>query len=299
MHTSSSESAGSSSGFVSRRQALKTLAAGAAAPMFGASALVAAGATRPASSLPAVAFKMGVASFTLRGMPLENALQAVRRVGLDRISVNRLHLPWENSPPGWESQLVKFKESGVAATCVGVLSFKDDEAQMRRAFEYVKTMGVPLFSCMPARAALPRLERLVREYDVRAAIHNHGPENEDWPSPHEVWQAIQPLDPRIGLCIDVGHTYRAGADPAQCIRDYRARLYDIHMKDTAVPVGTKKDEPLEVGRGILDIRGILQALIDTGYDQTVWFEYEKSPEDAVAGLAESVGYVRGMLRAMR
>jgi sugar phosphate isomerase/epimerase len=232
-------------------------------------------------------------------MPLPDALRAVRRVGLDTISVNRHHLPWENSPPGWAAQLERFKEAGVAATCVGVLNLKDDEAQMRMAFEYVKTMGVPVFSCNPAPAALPRLERFVREYDVLAAIHNHGPENADWPSPHEPWRAIQSLDSRIGLCIDVGHTYRAGADSAQCIRDYRARLYDIHLKDTAVAVGTKKDEPIPVGRGVMDIRGILQALIDTGYRHTAWFEYEQSPEDPLPGLAESVGYVRGLLRGMK
>ena len=288
------------SGFVSRRQALKTFAAGATLPLLGTARAAAGSQPSTLNSQPrgAPVFTLGVASYTLRGMPLENALQAVKRVGLDRISVNRLHLPWENSPPGWTAQLVRFKEASVVATCVGVLTLKDDEAQMRTAFEYVKTMGVPLFSCSPTRAALPRLERFVKEYDVRAAIHNHGPENEDWPSPHEPWKAIQSLDPRIGLCIDVGHTYRAGADPAQCIRDYHSRLYDLHLKDTAVPVGTKKDEPIPVGRGVLDERGIMQALIDTSYSHTVWFEYEQSPEDPMPGLAESVGYVRGLLRGM-
>ena len=231
-------------------------------------------------------------------MPLENALQAVRRVGLDRISVNRLHLPWENPPPGWTSQLEKFKTSGVTATCVGVLTLKNNEAQMRTAFEYVRTIGVPLFSCSPEPAALPLLDHFVKEYDVRAAIHNHGPENKDWPSPHEPWKAIQHLDPRIGLCIDVGHTHRAGADPVQTIRAYHTRLYDIHLKDTAVPVGTIKDEPLEIGRGHLDQRGILQALIDTGYRHTVWFEYEKDANDPLPGLAESVGYIKGLLRGL-
>ena len=283
---------------ITRREALKQLAvAGVSLPLLGAGTRLGA-AESPSAPAGKVGFRLGVASYTLRGMPLENALQAVRRVGLDCISVNRLHLPWENSPPGWTSQLEKFKTSGVAATCVGVLTLKDDEAQMRTAFEYVRAMGVPLFSCSPAPAALPRLERFVKEYDVRAAIHNHGPENKDWPSPHEPWKAIQSLDPRIGLCIDVGHTYRAGADPVQTIRAYHSRLYDIHLKDTAVPVGTVKDEPLEVGRGHLDQRGILQALVDTGYRHTVWFEYEKDASDPLPGLAESVGYIRGLLKGM-
>ncbi|HWA28979.1 MAG TPA: sugar phosphate isomerase/epimerase [Lacunisphaera sp.] len=284
------------SGLVSRREALLTLAAGATLPLLGARAV--AETSAPPAALRALPFKLGVASYTLRGMPLENALQAVRRVGLDSISVNRAHLPWENLAPDWPAQLAKFTQAGVKPGCAGVFTVKDDEAEMRRAFDYIKGMGVPVFSCNPTPDALPRLERFVREYDVLAAIHNHGPENKAWPSPHEPWRAIQSLDSRIGLCIDVGHTYRAGADPVQCIRDYRARVYDIHLKDTAVPVGTKKDEPLEVGRGNLDIRGILQALIDTGFSHSVWFEYEKSPDDVLPGLAESVGYVRGLLRGM-
>lgn len=282
---------------ITRRDALTKLAAvGASLPLLGAAARAhAAPAPNPAGK---ARFHLGVASYSLRGMPLDNALQAIRRVGLDRISVNRLHLPWENSPPGWTAQLAKFKPAGVEVSCVGVLTFRNDETQMRTALEYVRTMGAPLFSCNPSLDSLPLLERFVKEYDVRAAIHNHGPEDATWPSPHEVAKAIQGLDRRIGLCIDVGHTYRAGADPAETIRLYRDRLYDIHLKDTAVPVGTKKDVPLEIGRGVMDQQGILQALIDVGYDQTVWFEFEKSPEDPLPGLAESVGYTRGMLKAM-
>lgn len=276
-----------------RRTALKTLAAGAALPLLGASA---AGAATAHPARPR--FRLGVASYSLRGLPLENALAATRRVGLDCISVNRLHLPWENSPAGWTARLAAFKPAGVEPLCAGVFYLRNDDTQMRTAFEYVRTLGVPLISCNPDPDALPLLEKYVREYDVRAALHNHGPENKDWPSPNEIARAIAGLDRRIGLCVDVGHTYRAGVDPAEAIRAHRERVYDIHLKDTAVPVGTPKDDPLEVGRGVLDIRGILQALIDIGYDRTVWFEYEKAPEDAVPGLAESVGYVRGLLKGM-
>lgn len=282
---------------MNRRAALKQLAvAGAGLPLLGAAAALRAeeAGGKPAS-LP---FGFGVASYTLRSMPFEEAVLAVKRVGLDRLSINPRHLPWEAPAPGWVTRLEKLKEAGVTAPCTGVMYLKNDETQMRQAFEYVKAMGARVFSCNPGRDALPLLERFVKEYDVRAAMHNHGPENKEWPSPHEIWKAIEPLDARIGLCIDVGHTYRAGVDPAQAIRAYRSRLYDIHLKDSLASVGAEKDEPIEVGRGHLNQRAILAALIEVRFADTVWFEFEKDASDPMPGLAESVGYVRGLLKGM-
>jgi sugar phosphate isomerase/epimerase len=287
---------------MNRRTALKHLAAvSAGVPLLGAShgpaAQVISAEAKPGRTL-LPSFSFGVASYTLRSMPLENALTAIRRVGLSRISINPRHLPWENSPAGWSARLEKLKEAGVTASCAGVINLKNDEAQMRQAFEYVRTVGATVFSCNPAREALPLLDRFVKEYDVRAAIHNHGPENQTWPSPHEPWRAIQALDPRIGLCIDVGHTYRAGADPAQTIRAYRSRVYDIHLKDSLAAVGSTDDVPVEIGRGHVDQQAILTALMDIEFQGTIWFEYEKDGEDPLPGLAESVGYIHGLLKGM-
>jgi sugar phosphate isomerase/epimerase len=289
---------------ITRRTALKNLALGAAGlPLLGAPLARAAGAAAngleaSASRLPlAPAFKLGVASYSLRGMPLDNALVAVRRVGLNYLSVNRAHLPWENSPPGWAASVAKFKAAGVGVRCCGVMTLKNDEQAVRTAFEYARTLGVSVLACSPERAALPLVARCVEEFNIRAAIHNHGPEDKVFPSPHEAWAAVQPYDERFGLCIDVGHAYRAGADPADCIRRYRARLHDLHLKDSVANVGAE-DTPVEVGRGRIDQRAILQALNDTGYAQMVWFEYEKDGSDPLPGLSESIGYIRGLLVGM-
>jgi sugar phosphate isomerase/epimerase len=137
---------------------------------------------------------------------------------------------------------------------------------------------------------------MVKKYDIRLAIHNHGPEDKLFPSPYDVWKAIEKYDARIGLCIDVGHTARAKVDPAEAIRKCRTRLYDLHMKDLANT--EPKAANVEVGRGVLDIRGILRALIEIKYANQVAFEYEKDADDPIPGLAESVGYVRGLLAGM-
>ena len=164
-------------------------------------------------------------------------------------------------------------------------------------FDYVRALNVPLFSCSPEPAALPLLEKLVKEYDLIASVHNHGPEDKVWPSPVGIWNAIGSLDSRIGLCLDVGHTYRCGVDPAEAIRRYRARLFDVHLKDSVADVGAN-DIPIEMWRGRINLHAILSSLFEIGYARDVWFEYEKDPDDPVVGLAESVGYIRGLLKCI-
>ena len=280
---------------MNRRTALKTLAvAGATWPLLGVKANAS-----PAKIAVTgqAAFSLGVATVTLKSLPLEHALAAVLRVGLDKISLHRAHSPWENQPRQWKDIAGKIRAAGITPRCCGVLALTNDEPAMRRMMDYVQTLGVPLFSCSPEPAALPLLEKLVKEYDLRAAIHNHGPEDKSWPGAARVLHAIEPLDARIGLCLDVGHSFRAGEDPAALIKQFSHRLYDIHLKDSLAAVG-QEDVPVEMGRGKLDLRAILAALVATGYRHSAWLEYEKDPNDPVPGLAESVGYIRGLLRGM-
>ena len=281
---------------MNRRIALQTLAVGATLPLVGTRAFAAGAPPSATSSQPR--FALGVATVSLKSLPLENMLSAVSRAGLDTISLHRAHSPWENQPGQWRDTAAQIRSAGVKTLCCGVLYLKNDEPAMRRMMDYVQAHGLDFFSCSPEPAALPLLEKLVREYDLRCAIHNHGPEDKSWPSGEGVMQALAPVDPRVGLCLDVGHCYRSGEDPVEMIRRHSARLYDVHLKDTVAAVGDLKDTPVEMGRGRLDLRAILAALREVGYAQAAWLEYEKDPNDPVTGLAESAGYVRGLLRGM-
>jgi sugar phosphate isomerase/epimerase len=283
---------------MNRRTALKTLAAGAALP-FAAAVRAASTVPSPASGLPPPGFTLGVATVTLKALPLENMIAAVKRVGLEHISLHRAHSAWENQPGQWRDAAARIRDAGVTPLCCGVLYLKHDEPAMRRMMEYVKAHGLDFFSCSPESASLPLLEKLVREYDLRCAIHNHGPEDKSWPSVNGVMQALAGVDPRIGLCLDVGHCFRSGEDPVEMIRRHRARLYDVHLKDTVAAVGDLKDTPVEMGRGTLDLRAILSALREVGFGGGAWLEYEKDPNDPVTGLAESTGYIRGLLCGVR
>jgi len=240
--------------------------------------------------------RVGVATYSLRELSLEDAIAAIRRVDLAYASIKSFHLPLESDPEQRQGVAAQFQAAGIAPLSCGNITLKNDPADVRRAFEYARDAGIPTIVCAPDPGALPLLDGMVKQFDLRIAIHNHGPEDEHFPSPYAVWDAVGSYDERIGLCIDVGHTARAGVDPAESIRRCRGRLYDLHLKDldTTAPEGRS----VEMGRGVLDVGAILEALLEVGYPHLVSFEYEKDPEDPLPGLAESVGYVKGVLRGI-
>jgi sugar phosphate isomerase/epimerase len=173
---------------------------------------------------------------------------------------------------------------------------ENDSDSVRRAFEYARDAGLATIVCTPHPDSMPILDAMVKEFDIRIAIHNHGPEDKRFPSPYDAWKAVEKYDRRLGLCIDVGHSARAGVDPAEAIRRCRGRLYDLHLKDIDSTAATGKT--IEGGRGVLDLPSILRALLEVRYPHLVSFEYEKDADDPLPGLAETVGYTKGLLAAM-
>jgi sugar phosphate isomerase/epimerase len=246
---------------------------------------------------PWLGLKVGIASYSFNRLPLEAAIQGVRRVGVHYVSIKDAHLPMKSTADQRKAVVQKFRDAGITPISCGVVNMTDDPAQIRNAFEYARDAGIPTIVCKPTRDSLPYLDKLVNEFDLRLAIHNHGPEDKVWPSPLDVWEAIQKYDARIGVCIDVGHTARCGVDPVQAIRTCAPRLHDLHLKDISSKEG--RSQPVEVGRGVLDIRGILRALLNISYSFHVGLEYEKDLGDPIPGVAESIGYIRGTLVAMR
>lgn len=278
---------------LSRRQLLGAGAAAAATPLLAA--LEARATDTPADSWRGL--KLGVASYTLRKLPLEGCIAAIQRSGLKYVSIKDFHLPL-NSPPEERKRVAgKFREAGIIPLSCGVITTKNDESNVRAAFEYARDAGIPTIVGAPDPASLPILDRLVKEFNLRVAIHNHGPEDKRFPSPYDVWKAVQPFDKRIGLCIDVGHTRRAGVDPAEAIRKTRERLYDVHLKDVSSSEPTGK--PVKGGRGVLDLPSIMSALVEIRFAHHVGIEYEEDADDPLPGLFETIGYVRGVMLQMK
>jgi sugar phosphate isomerase/epimerase len=288
---------------ITRRDLLKTGALAATTIPTINMASFAAYATEEAD--PWQGLKIGVATYTVRELPIEAAISAVKRVGLKYVSIKNVknHIDLSHTTEERKQRAQMFRDAGLVPLSVGNVGMKNDEADMRRAFEYVRDVGVPTMVCSPARDSgdldiwVKTLDKLVKEFDIKLAIHNHGPEDKQFPSPYDVMKAVEKYDKRIGLCIDVGHTARAGVDPAESILKCRERLYDVHLKDISA-MGIQ-NKAIESGRGILNSKSILAALLKIKYQGLVGFEYEKDSKDPVPGLAESVGYAKGLLAGLK
>jgi inosose dehydratase len=291
-----------------RRQALATaLKAGLLLPALGASRGLAADGPTPTPLLfggPArPKLSLGIATYSLRSLPIDAAIDALKAMQVRSVSAFRTHLPIGlGTPDDCRAAAQRFRDAGLILASTGVVTLKNSETAMRRAFECGRAAGLPTmtasYETYPDRETLMLTERFVKEYNIRLAFHNHGPGDKAFPTPYDAWTAVQPYDPRLGLCIDVGHTMRAGVDPAAAILKCRSRLYDVHLKDSLASTGDKVDQPAELGYGRLDIRGIMAALIQARFAFQVGLEDEVVSKDPVPGVAQSYGYMRGTLAAL-
>jgi inosose dehydratase len=240
-------------------------------------------------------FELGLASYTLREFNLDDTLAMTRRVGLKYICFKSMHLELDSTPAQIRDTVQKVKDAGLVLYGGGVI-YMGNEKQVNDAFDYAKAAGMKVIVGVPQPELLPLVNENVRQYDIKVAIHNHGPTDKVYPIPASAYEKIKKLDKRIGLCNDIGHTIRAGVDPSASARKYADRLLDVHIKD--VSAANKDGSAVEVGRGVIDIPKFLKTLIKIDYDGIVSFEYEKDGKDPLAGLAESVGYVKGVLAAI-
>src|SRR5579884_675748 len=238
--------------------------------------------------------RVGACSYSLRAFALAEALQDIKRLGVHYVSLKDVHLPLSSTPDQRKQVKQQAEDLGLTITSCGVIYLKDDEASMHQAFDYVRDLGALVAVIGVTHEQLATLDKVIRTYDLKAAIHNHGPKDKLFPSPLEVYEAIQPFDRRIGVCMDVGHTFRMHEDLIADVKKTRDRLYSLHFKDLDSDHIDAKGVP--VGTGALPIVPLLQELLHSGYASEVQLEYEVEPNDPVSGMAESLGFMRGTLQ---
>jgi inosose dehydratase len=277
---------------LTRKKFMKAAGLGLAVGMLPGSTSTLLAQTSPTKSQSA-SFPLGLASYTLHKFSLDDTLKICKRLGLTHIALKDFHLPLTSTPEQIQEAVAKVKAAGLTLYGAGVIYMKSEE-EVKRAFNYAKQAGIKTIIGVPNHELLPLVDKLVKEHNIKLAIHNHGPGDKIYPSPDTVYERIKNFDKRIGLCIDIGHTQRIGQDPSKMALKYADRLYDIHMKD--VTGNTEKDTPLEIGRGVIDIPQFLKTLTKIKYQGVLAMEYEKDMTDPVPGLAESIGYTRGVLR---
>src|SRR5437867_908402 len=242
--------------------------------------------------------RLGVASYTFRNFSRAQMIGFLKQLNVFALNLKDVkdHLPSDMQQEA--SALADYAAAGMKPHAAGTIYFeKDEDADIRSKFEYCKRAGIAVIVAGdPALQTLPRIEKFVKEYDIRFAVHNHGPEDKLWHSPLDVLKAVNSMDPRMGCCIDVGHTVRAGVDVVKAIHEVGARLFNVHMKDlTNIQ---SKESQVAVGEGIMPVKKIFEALGAIKYKGFVDLEYEIHADDPMPGVIESLAYMRGALAGM-
>ena len=252
----------------------------------------------PAAEDAPGAIKLGVASYSLREYSRALAIRCIKELNTPYVSVKEFHLPYRSSPEELENGRKEFARAGLTIVSGGNISLaKDDPDDIRRYFEYARMCGMPMMVCAPTHTNLGAIEKFVKEYNIRMAIHTHGPEDKQYPTPQSVLAVVRNMDPRCGLCMDVGHSSRAGANVVESIAVAGSRLFDMHMKD--LRSFDAHAVQCDVGEGIMPVVGIFKQLQKIGYQGCVNLEYEINGDNPLPGMKNSFSYMRGVLAGMR
>lgn len=263
----------------------------------GALALTRSGIAAPRNDDPGD-LKLGVASYSFREFQRSLAIEDTRKLNVRYINIKEFHLPLNSTPEEIAKARKEFEKAGLIILGGGNISFQSaDESDIRHKFEYARLAGMPVIVCAPTHVTLPMMEKYVKEYDIKIAVHNHGPEDKHFPTPQSVLEVVKNMDPRCGLCIDIGHTARTGVDLVETVRLAGPRLLDMHVKDLVDP--SAKDTQVPVGEGKLPIVGIFKELKRMNYQGGVMLEYEVDGDNPMPGMEKSFSYMRGVLAGLR
>ncbi len=286
---------------IPRRTFLKVAALGTASAALAeperARALATADRPRPNPKAPGVAVKLGVASYSLRNFSREQAIKMTKALGTPYINLKSVHLPYDASPAEIAAARHEIEAAGLEIVGGGLITFDTDTDEgVRKYFDYASAAGMPVMvsTCNPS--TLPRVEKFAKRYDIKVAIHNHGPEDKDFPSPYDVLKAVKGMDARMGLCMDIGHTVRTGTDVVRAVADAGPRLLDMHAKDLRDL--SAKESQCVVGEGKIPIAEMFRQLEAVGYTGYVNLEYEIDPDDPLPGMKQSFAYMRGVLAGL-
>jgi sugar phosphate isomerase/epimerase len=273
-----------------RRDFLTTVAAASLLPQV---------AGRASAQTPAAPerLKLGVASYSLRKFPFEKAIEMTKACDVKYINFKDFHLPRTDSADAIRAAIARTQAAGLTLMGGGTITMRDgtpaEVATLRKDFEYAKAAGFPVIVAAPSIQSLDAVEQLAKEFQIRIAIHNHGPEDKFFPSPYDVYKHVKGRDKHMGLCIDIGHTWRAGTDPTKAVLELRDRVYDLHVKDLSDL--KNRDSQVIVGKGAIDFPALFRALIKIGYTGHVGLEYEIDADNPLPGMQQSFAYMRGVL----
>jgi len=241
--------------------------------------------------------RLGVCTYSFHEFQRKLTISLIRQLGVRWVSVNDFHLRYSSAPEELAKARGDFQRAGLTIASGGTVPLKDEDPRaLRRYFDYARACGMPMMVAAPTHAALRAIEALAKEFDIQIAIHTHGPEDEHFPTPQSVLAAVKGLDPRMGLCMDLGHSLRAGVEVVQAAAEAGGRLLDIHMKDLKSPAD--KRSQCDVGEGVMPVAEIFKQLKKMKYAGCVNLEYEINSDNPLPGMLHSIGYMRGVLAGL-
>jgi sugar phosphate isomerase/epimerase len=232
-------------------------------------------------------FNMGLQTYTLRAFTFEETLAHLKDFGLKYGQFFSKQLPITDDPSKIDAAKQKLKDAGVQILSWGVQGFSKDAEKTKKAFEFAKAMGFSVYSANPSADSFESLAALTKEYGIKIAIHNHGPDDRTYGRLEQVQKAVEKWPVQIGACVDTGHVLRSGEDPVAWIRALGPRVHDVHLKDYS---DAKTEHVL--GQGKLDILGVLKALREAKFSGILAVEYEKNEKDPIADVKECLAAVR-------
>jgi sugar phosphate isomerase/epimerase len=233
--------------------------------------------------------RLGVASYSLRKFKRPQVIEMVKACGTTFVNLKSVHLPYELSPADLAAARREFDDAGLQVVGSGNNSL-NSEKDIAALFDYAKAARFSLLVIAPKPDLLPRIEEAVKKSGIAVAIHNHGPEDKAFPAPSDAFKLIKDLDPRVGICVDVGHTTRTGKDVVQEIADAGPRVLDLHMKDLRDLMDKKTQVP--VGDGKMPVAAIFKQLLKMNYAGYVNLEYEIDENDPLPGMRKSFAHLR-------
>ena len=236
--------------------------------------------------------KIGVAGYSYRKFDIDQTLSFLQSMGVKYFSVKDWWLPLDSSKEEMDAFKAKCASYGVEGYILGPIYMRSKE-DVDRTFAYAQRYGSKVFIGVPNYELIDYVIAKVAETGIKVAIHTHGPDGAAFPSIYKIMELVKDPSLGVGCCLDMGHSVRSGEDIAKIVKKYHKWIYDIHIKDETAP--SKEGKTWEMGRGVIDFRPIVKALRKVGYKGVVSVEFEKNGNNPHPGVAESIGYLRGIL----
>lgn len=240
-------------------------------------------------------FQVGIQSYSLRAFGVDGAIEKVAGLGLHWIEFFRGHFPPTGDREKIREMVDKLAKHEISISAHGVQSFTKNHAENENFFKFAKLAGFKNLSANPSPDSFESLDKLVKQYDLRIAIHNHGPGHQ-YDKAEDVKKTVGNWDRRIGFCADLGHYIRSGEDPVKVIHTLGDRLYGIHLKD--FDKQAKQAKGVILGKGFLDVEGVFKALKAVKFpaDGALSLEYEENPKDPIKEIEECLAIAAAAAR---